>query len=236
MQARTVTVAEAIGWFGCGWRIFLRNPGLWVVMGLIFLVIAVALSLVPVLGSLAFALLTPVLIGGLLYGAHEAQAGRDLDIAHLFQGLKDKQKVTPLMSLGGVSVAAAALAMLILFLLVGGAMMTVMGEGGSPRHAAGAGGAALVALLLVLTLQLVVAMALLYAVPLVMFRAVAVGAAMRSSFNACLRNWLALTVFGIFYLVVAILASLPLGLGWLVLLPVTAGMLYCSYRDLYGTG
>lgn len=234
MQARVVTVAEGIKWFACGWRIFMRNPGLWIVLGLLFIAVVVVLSLIPFLGALALALIAPVLTAGLLYGAREADAGRALDAMHVFQGFKEKDKVTPLLSLGGIAVAAAVVSGIIMFALVGGSMMAAMHGDAWPAHAPGIGLGALLGALLILAIQLGVAMALLYAVPLVMFRALAVGEALRSSLRGCLRNWLALTVFGILYLVLAVAASVPLLLGWVILLPVSAGMLYCSYRDLYG--
>jgi len=34
-------------------------------------------------------------------------------------------------------------------------------------------------------------------------------------------------------LVLAIVASVPIGLGWLVLMPIGAGSLYASYRAIY---
>jgi uncharacterized membrane protein len=236
MEARAVTVADGIGWFSCGWRIFMRNPGLWIVLGLIFLAIVVVLSLVPFLGGLALALLAPVLTAGLLHAAREADAGRALDVMHVFQGFREKDKVTPLLSLGGISVGAAVVTGIILFALIGGSMMAVSHGDSWPAHAPAIGLGAALGGLLILTIQVAVAMALLYATPLVMFRAAALGDALRSSFRACLRNWLPLTVFGILYLVLAILASMPFMLGWILLLPVSAGMLYCSYRDFYEAG
>jgi uncharacterized membrane protein len=236
METRAVTVADGIGWFSCGWRIFMRNPGLWIVLGLIFLAIVVVLSLIPFLGGLALALIGPVLMAGLLYAAREADAGRALDAMHVLQGFKEKDKVTPLLSLGGISVAAAVVSGIIVFALIGGSMMAASQGDGWPAHAPAIGIGAMLGGLLILTIQLAVGMALIYATPLIMFHTVALGEALRSSFRACLRNWLPLTVFGILYLVLAILASMPFMLGWILLLPVSVGMLYCSYRDFYEAG
>jgi uncharacterized membrane protein len=41
-------------------------------------------------------------------------------------------------------------------------------------------------------------------------------------------------LFGAVWLGLSILAAIPIGLGFLVLLPVTICALYCSYRDIYG--
>jgi uncharacterized membrane protein len=105
-------------------------------------------------------------------------------------------------------------------------------QGGAMPAAYGIG--TLIGVLIVLVIQLAVAAAVVYAIPLVMFKAAPVGEAMSASINACLVNFLPLLVFGVVYLVVAIAASLPFFLGWLVLIPASAGMLYVSYRDIFG--
>lgn len=44
--------------------------------------------------------------------------------------------------------------------------------------------------------------------------------AMRASFDAGAKNWLAMIIFGVFLVVALFFAMLPLGLGLLLLLPV----------------
>jgi uncharacterized membrane protein len=41
-------------------------------------------------------------------------------------------------------------------------------------------------------------------------------------------------IYGIIMLVLSILATIPLGLGWLVLGPVAVASVYVAYRDIYG--
>jgi uncharacterized membrane protein len=57
--------------------------------------------------------------------------------------------------------------------------------------------------------------------------------AMKVSLRAFLRNMIPLTAYGLLLLPFAILASLPMMLGWLVLLPVIITSLYAIYRDLF---
>ncbi len=47
------------------------------------------------------------------------------------------------------------------------------------------------------------------------------------------RNLMPLTVYGLLLLPFAILASLPMMLGWLILLPVIIASMYAAYRDLF---
>ncbi len=231
MQAKTADVSRGIVWFTGGWRLFMKNPGVWVVLGVIFIASLFVLALIPLLGQLLMALFAPVLAAGLLHAAREADNDRTLEIPHVLQGFREKEKLTPLLSLGGVALAGLVLSVALAFAIGGASMVAAM----TGRHEMGGGATigVLVALLAVLLVQLVVAMALAYAVPLVMFKGIPASQALGSSFKACLRNFLPLTVFGVIYLFVAVAATLPFFLGWIVLLPASAGMLYLSYKDLY---
>jgi len=40
-------------------------------------------------------------------------------------------------------------------------------------------------------------------------------------------------IYSLLGLVFAIVASIPFGLGWFVLLPVFAGSVYASYKDIF---
>ena len=235
MEAKTVDVSRSIAWFIGGWGLFMKNPGAWIVLGIMTLAITVVLSLIPFLGVLALSLISPVLGAGLLYAAREADAGRALDVLHLFQGFRERDKLTPLLSLGGVALAGLIIGLVIAFLLAGGSMVTMMMSGDRHALTTGALGGFLLAGLVILVVEVVVAMAVVYAIPLVMFRDVPAGEALRSSLNANLRNLLPLLVFGVIYLFVAVLATLPLMLGWIVLLPVSIATVYLSYKDLYET-
>jgi uncharacterized membrane protein len=218
MQAQGVDMGKGLAWYGDGWEIFTRNPGMWIVLMILLLVIAAVLNLVPLLGPLLFALLLPGLFGGALYTAREAAEQREMDVSHLFIGFKDGAMRNALLVLGAVLLGANILFLFLALLLIGSGM----GMAGM-----------LLALLLLLLLGLLLSMVFLSAVPLVMFAAAEPVAAMKSSFSACLNNVLPLLLFGVIYIVLALIAMIPFGLGLLVLLPVTFGALYASYRDIY---
>jgi uncharacterized membrane protein len=58
-------------------------------------------------------------------------------------------------------------------------------------------------------------------------------AAMKSSLLACWRNLLPFMLYGAAVAVLWILATIPLMLGLIVLLPVMVCSIYAAYRDLY---
>ena len=57
--------------------------------------------------------------------------------------------------------------------------------------------------------------------------------ALKASFNACLKNTLPFLVYGLVVMVLLFFAALPVGLGFLVLIPVLSGSVYVSYRDIF---
>jgi len=76
-------------------------------------------------------------------------------------------------------------------------------------------------------------MATWFAAALIAFHEMSAVEAMKSSFAACLKNFLPFLVYGLILLIPSLVATLPLGLGWLVLGPVVAASIYTAYRDIY---
>jgi len=95
------------------------------------------------------------------------------------------------------------------------------------------GATLLLAALIVLALMVPLAMAVWFTAPLVLFHGQGAVDAMKASFVGCLRNIMPFLVYGVIGLVFAILACIPLMLGWLVLGPVFAASIYTAYRDIY---
>ena len=228
------------GWIVEGWHLFAKAPGIWIVIMLIYLGISVVLSLIPFVGMLAHALLSPVLGGGMVYGAAAQARGEMLEIGHLFRGFQDQERMGPLVLLGLISLAGYVLMILVAVVFVGGGLMVgaVMDSTGAvvPPEAMGGlfVGAGLIALLVILTIGLLMTMALFYGIPLVMLGGQNAWPAARDSVAACWANVLPLLVFGLIYLVLAVVAAIPFGLGLLILGPVTVCAVYASYRDVFG--
>ena len=61
-------------------------------------------------------------------------------------------------------------------------------------------------------------------------------AALKASFYGCLRNWLPFLVYGVVLFVFCLVAAIPAGLGFLVLVPVIAASVYTAYRDIFRSG
>ncbi len=237
-QPQKVDISEGLNWFGCGWELFRRAWSGWLTLLLVSLVVLFVLALIPVAGQLLVSLITPPLLGGLYVAAAKVDDGQAIDVATLFDGLRDPAKRDPLLVLGGLLVAAAVVSLLIIAVTLGGTGLfaVMLGEGGEVDPLAGIsiGAGTVIGLLLAVTVELVALAGLFYAVPLVVFDNAPPLPAVLSSIDACLKNVLPLFVFGLIYLILAILAALPLGLGFIVLIPVSFCAGYCSYKSVYG--
>lgn len=234
-DARSVDAGRGVAWWSEAWALFMKNPGMWVVFGLIVLIIYIVLSFVPLVGNIAGALLTPVFMGGWLLATGKLEQGGSLEPADLLLGFKEH--LNPLMVLGALLAGATAVITLVVFALVGGAAIGAS-IGAATQSAGGmlaAAGAGLMAMLIGLALMVPVTMAIWFAPALVIFRGVQPVDALRMSFAACLRNIMPFLVYGVLGFVAAIVASLPAGLGWLVLLPLCFLTVQTTYRDVFGT-
>ncbi|MEA1890597.1 MAG: BPSS1780 family membrane protein [Pseudomonadota bacterium] len=233
MQAKSVNAGQGASWFSCGWNLFKNDFGTWFIMFLIFIGIAIVLSFVPFIGSLTLSVITPALIAGFMYSASQMEQGNSIEVGNLFQGFKDKERMNKLLALGGLSLLASILLMFVVAALLGGSAMMNVDETGAVDPQAMMTAGMGISMLLVLLVSMFVAMGFLYATPLVMLDNMAPVESVKTSFSASLKNILPLLVFGIVYFLLAIVAAIPLFLGFLILIPVSMLAMYCSYKSIF---
>lgn len=234
MEPQRLPTRQGWEWIKQGYALFMKAPLLWIVLLFICLIAAVAISSVPIVGQPLMSLLMPALLVGLMAGCRALSQGEELELAHLFRGFK--QHTSQLVTLGGISLVGQYL-ILGLMMAVGGTALVSVLMGNQPEtdpnammHAvAGAGFAVLLGIVLFSLLM----MAMQFAPMLVFFRNVPPLQAMKLSLRAFLYNALPMLLYGITFMMLAILASLPMMLGWLVLLPLVFTTLYASYSDIF---
>ena len=234
MEPKHLTAGHGWEWIKQGYALFMKAPLLWIVLLLICVVAAVAFSNIPVVGEPLVSLLMPVVLAGLMAGCRALLDGEELELAHLFRGFQ--QHTTQLVTLGGIALVSQFL-IFGLMMLVGGAALVSILMSGQPDVAPDAmmqavSGAGL-AMLLGIILFSVLIMAMQFAPLLVFFNDVTPLMAMKLSLRAFLNNIGAMRVYGMTFVFLAILASIPMMLGWLILLPLVFTSLYASYSDIF---
>ncbi|HUL40459.1 MAG TPA: BPSS1780 family membrane protein [Burkholderiales bacterium] len=232
MEPRQVAVGQGWQWIVQGFDLFKRSPIIWVVLIIILFLIAFALHYIPILGPLIFYILSPVFLGGLMIGCQAQQRGEELEIAHLFAGFT--KNTNSLIALGGVYLVGQIIILGVMFLLGGGALFNLM-TGNKPDIAAMSAtlSGTMLAMLVGLALYVPLAMALWFAPALAVLNDMPPFAALKSSFDACMKNVVPFLIYGIALFILSIIASIPLLLGFLILVPVTLASMYASFRDIY---
>lgn len=229
-RSRSVEIGAVFAWLRFGWSAFLLSPGVWIASAAILLVGALALLAVWLLGPLLGSLLAPVLAAGLLSMARHAATGEPIGIRDLGAGFTERAGA--LISIGLIFMVAMLVIKLFIVLLFSGSVAGGMMMPGAVGLGVLLGGS-LFALLLSSLLLIPLTLAMWFAPALVLFNGMPAVDACRASFAACLKNLAAFLVLGLIFAVLSFFAALPMGLGFLVLIPVTAGTAYASYQDVF---
>ena len=219
-------------WIAEGWRLFTRAPGMWIGIAVVAMLIMIVLAFIPFLGGLAMSLLAPVFAGGVMLGCRALDEGRELEFSHLFAGFQTQ--LGSLVAVGAIYLGLSIAIMLVVMLVTGASMFSAFGGGAqNPEAMVGMLASMGLAVLIGLALFVPIMMAMWFAAPLVVLNQLGAVDAMKQSFSGCLKNVVPFLLYGVVMFILAIIASVPIGLGWLVLGPVTAASIYTSYRDIY---
>ncbi|MFZ2160825.1 MAG: BPSS1780 family membrane protein [Sideroxyarcus sp.] len=234
MEPQRLQAERGWQWIKQGYALFMKAPLLWIVLLIICFVAAALLSAIPVVGDILSSLLMPAVVAGLMTGCRAVEKDDELELAHLLSGFR--QRTSQLVTLGGISLVAQLLILGVMMALGGATLVGILISGQPPQDPqvfaqamAGAG----FAIILGLVLFLIWMMAMQFAPLLVYFNNVAPVDALKLSLNAILANVRPMMVYGITLMLLAVLASLPMLLGWLVLLPIIFTSLYASYCDIF---
>lgn len=234
MEARKVSAINGWLWVKQGFWLFRKSPLLWVSLTAIGVIGMLGLASVPVVGDPLATLLLPILLAGYMLGCHAQAQGEELELAHLFAGFQ--RNAQQLVTLGGINLVIKLLILGVMKMAGGAELVDILMSGKQVEdhavlmRAVESAGMALPVGLILFSLLM---MAMQFAPMLVVFGKMLPVPAMKASLRAFLRNIVPLTVYGVMLLPFAFLASLPMMLGWLVLMPVVIASMYATYRDLF---
>ena len=230
---RAVDAGRGWEWIASGFALFKKQPGMWILLFIVFAVISILMSVVPFLGGIANMLLYPVFSAGFMLGCRALENGEELEIGHLFAAFK--KNTSNLVIVGLLSLVAIVVILVPAMLMVGGAGFLAGMHGGAYNFAA-MGLTVVLAVLVVLALSIPIYMAMWFAPSLVIFHDLAPLEALKTSFFACLKNIIPFLLYGIIVLILSVIAVIPFGLGLLILIPVVLASIYTAYRDIFFAG
>jgi uncharacterized membrane protein len=234
LPARVEPAGAGWTWVAEGWKLFAKSPVMWVVSIVLLFIIAVALQFIPVIGALAFQLLTPVFTAGFMVACRSLERGGEFELEHLFSGFKTR--FGSLVIVGLLSLLGWIAIFLVFAMFVGFSVLTAMLTG-SPDNMIVAVGASAMPILLGALVAAALAVPLVaaywFAPALVVMNDLSPLAAMKASFVGCFRNFIPFLVYGIVMTFFAFIAMIPLGLGFLVWLPLAITSTYVAYRRIF---
>lgn len=234
LQARQVSARRGLDWIIEGFALFRRNPLIWVVLVSAYLLIGMALSMIPVLGPIFLNLLAPVFVAGFMVGCRTLEQGEELEIGHLFSGFQ--HHAAQLVTIGGIYMAGIIIIVGIMFAGTDHAALEaiVSGKRMSPEETqAVLGEGFFITSLLGLLLLVPLIMAYWFSPVLSAFHGLPGFTAMKQSFFACLLNIAPFLVYGLVSMVLLVLAAIPFGLGLIIMIPTMIASLYVSYKDVF---
>lgn len=235
VSIRSVAAERGWQWVVTGWRFFVMSPGVWLGITVVLLIAMALIGSVPIVGSLAIAFLMPVAAAGMMLGCQALEQGGELRFDHLFAGFQ--RQTGSLVIVGVCSLVGHAAITMVVVAIGGGAVLSGLMSGtmiGAGPGALVALGGVMVALLVGMVLLVPLAMALWFAPALVIFAGLTPGAALKASFDGCMKNMAPFLIYGILLFFLLLVAMVPLMLGLLVLIPLLTGSVFASCRDIYG--
>lgn len=221
-------IREAFGLVGA-------KPGFWIGTFLLLLVVFIALALVPIIGQLVTMFVGPFVIAGYANAARQQANGAGPAIEHLMIGFRERPGTLVAVALLylAATLVVAVVMVAVLFAILGTGMLAGGGEI-DPALLAESWPFLAIVWLLALGLMIPLIMAYWFAPALVVFDGLDAIPAMRASFFGCLRNILPFLVYGLAMLPIAIIAAIPLFLGFLVVFPMVLATYYTAWRGVFG--
>jgi uncharacterized membrane protein len=224
-------------WINEAWALFKRQPGAWVGALIVFYLIIIVLSMVPLVGGVAVTILSPILSAGLMIGAHKQHRFGRFEIGHLFAGVS--RYPVPLALLGLVYLLIAIAIVVTTGLIVVGVLASLADPfvawaiHPNDLDLFPATPLLLLPVLGATLLFVPLAMAMFFAPSLIALDQIRVLDACRLSFLGCLKNIPPFSIFGLSAMVMVVVGSVPLLLGLLIVFPVLTIAVYTAYRDIF---
>lgn len=216
------------GWIVDAWAMFKASAGAWVGLFVVWIVLQMALNLIPFAGVL-LGILGPVFTAGILFAARDQERGENVRIGHLFAAFQSDR----FGSLALLGLLHLVLYLLFGLLMAGVVFMVLGGMNIDVEHMGMPGPQVLVGGLLFLVLLLPLVMALWFSSILVALHDASPVEALKLSFSACMQNMGSLGLFGLIMIPLGLLAALPFFLGFLILAPVAMLAMYRAYIEIF---
>jgi hypothetical protein len=234
----TIRVAELAPVRGPRWlresfEIFRRKPFAWIGLCAGWLMLSLALLLVPFIGGVVANFLQPVFFASFSIAAFKQVAGEDIVMADLFSGFRRNMRA--LVNLGAI-LLIAEIAIFMLMALLGLPVASAAERDFTLKDYMESLKGKEWILIVGFLLTAAVKGALWFAPPLIAFHDMAMAQAIRWSVYAAISNLGAMVFYGLALGALMIVGIIPWGLGLFLVIPLMAISTFVGYREVFEAG
>lgn len=226
---KSTSFGSGLSWISAGWKMFKQDPGQWMLTVVVFFVISIILSLIPIVGQIISAFITYVWLGGLMLGCQAAKEGKAFNVEYLFAGFSNR-----LGALVGLSALLFIIFAILMFAALGNMYFELM-TGGELDPGDITLTNFFLPILIVMAVSIPLVMLVWFAPALLVLQKMSLIDALKASFVGCLKNVLPYLLYGIVMFILYMLGAIPLLLGWLLVVPLFFTSMYASYVDIFLT-
>lgn len=235
MQSRVANIGRGFSWLTEAVSYFTASPLAWIAAIVVLFIISIVVNIIP-FGSLLMNVFYPVIVGGYMIGCAAHKNGYKFEFQHIFTGFSEPY-FKRLVLVGVINLCATIVIVVLLIILIFTALggmeflhqLDLEQYDQIPGHLT----EMLMLLLIAAALFLPLVMAMWFAPVIIISSEEDTLSALKLSLNACIKNILPFTVYGLFLFVLSIIAAIPFMLGYLILLPILTASVYVSFLDCF---
>jgi hypothetical protein len=248
IKYRKLSFQQLWKWPSCGWRFFKKQPILWVLTALIYMLVAMSVGMIPVVGSILVMLISPIVFASSMQWLASPELQKkykkrffDQLQQTLYGALKIQENIVPVLILG-VFLAVSNVIIQIIGHLIAGSLFPSLAA--LPDLASAQIISVLSAKLFILISQFFIGMWVFYAIPIIILDDIILPEAVMKSFKGILANLLG--ILGLYFATLAPLilwsfffsTANPIGFaGFLIIgtcmLSIFINSAYCGYKLTY---
>ena len=211
-----------------GFNIFGKNAGLFIGYLLVYMCISAGLSIIPLIGQIASALISGALVAGYFIVADKTDRGEFVEFSNFFDGFKSWSPLVIASLLTGLLIVALLIPFGFYFFIKFGLSSFSGGRYGMPDF-----GALDVLVIVAFFIAMVyVSMSFIYTSFFIVFDKMEPWAAMMTSRKVVEQSFFMHVLFSFAWGFIILISALPLLLGLLVTIPAAYCSIYAAWADI----